>query len=391
MKLDDNVIAIAASDFHIDEYAWSDRPTIRGDSMWAFEWVVKLAIENQLPIIAAGDILDKQLNNANVTGFVKSQLDMLSEAGRSTVYFIQGQHDLQPLPWLVNLNWITRWLDGLGHTINLRKHLSGPCEARVHGIDWTPADKIQAKLDAIPPGTEIVVMHQVTKQLMEELGPIKTFELDATKIPHATLLILGDFHRTRTKKVVGASGQNLTIISPGSTNMRSIDEPAEKNVVLIKSDLSTEFMRIPTRPKFEFNITDESELESFTGSIDRKAELLRQQPTELPEHIRKPLVWVKFNAEIPGAYNRIREAVGECGHLFTKCLESDADEKEWKEQEDIIERHISKQIDELGPLACLPLLVDREEDPLAFSIIQRMLTEGDPVAVLEEERKRFIN
>jgi DNA repair exonuclease SbcCD nuclease subunit len=389
-EIDSDVIAIACADTHLDEYAWSDRHEIRGDSMWSFKWITQLACAKGVPLIIAGDVFDKQLNNATVVGYAAEQI-----ADIATV-FIQGQHCFQkPYPWLSqvgpssdNDDGYTEWIGGdPGDFI------------RIHGVefrgaDWMPANKVQARLDQITPSVDVMVMHQVTKQLMKEMmEQIKTFELDVTLIPFAKLLILGDFHRTRILKVQGATGQALTVISPGSTNMRSIDEPSDKYVFLIKKDLTFDRVQIPTRPKLESIIETEEDLKAFCR-IGGICDWTHKDATEagVPEHISKPLVWVKFNPDLQLAYQRIRDAVGDHGHLFTAPISQEKQEEESLPAGDENEEMaMAREMEDIGPLACLPLRVNKEEDPAAFSLLQRLLTEPDPQAVLAEERKRYIS
>jgi predicted phosphodiesterase len=382
---DQEAIAIACADLHLDENAWKDRSEIHGDSMWSLKWICDLAQERRLPVIMAGDVLDKQLNNAAVTRSVRYNL---AKVGR-TIMYVQGQHDMQPLPWLSSLNdENTSWLDFDCRTMKRPSSIPG---VGIWGIDWTPANKIQDRLNEIPKDTDILVMHQVTKDLMKELRELKHWELQASQIPHARLLILGDFHRTRIVKTKGATGQDLTIISPGSTNMRSIDEPPDKYVFLINRHLEYEKVRIPTRPKLEFTIKDEVDFNYFVGIAAVQLEGARKQALKdgVPEHISKPLQLVKFNSSIPYVYRRITEAVGDYGHLFTDVIGSTENPDETPEDES--EVVMSQGIKEFGPSACLHLCVDKEKDPKAYNLLSRVLEEKDYMAVLMEERSKYIN
>jgi hypothetical protein len=119
----EGTIAIACADLHLDEFAWSDRRAIHGDSMWSFKWIMDLSQEHDLPVIMAGDVLDKPINNATVANFIR-----LNITKSSLVAFIQGQHCRQQMtPWLSALDDfyenepVTHWLgdrsynDGFGY------------------------------------------------------------------------------------------------------------------------------------------------------------------------------------------------------------------------------------------------------------------------------------
>src|SRR6185295_7794652 len=171
MKLPAGIIAIACADLHLDQHAWADRHKICGDSLWAFRWIVDLAIENSLPIIAAGDLLDKQLNNSSVIGFLKEQIDRLNGDGKDGVsalrmfYHIQGQHDMQTIPWATQmgaeLGWLASYKQSLNDDMILPWEPSIPAgpekgKYRLQGIDWTPANKIQEILDMLPETTDVL-------------------------------------------------------------------------------------------------------------------------------------------------------------------------------------------------------------------------------------------
>lgn len=378
-----NYVAIGASDLHLDEHAWADRKNIYGDSMWAFEWLVDLAISRDLPLILAGDVLDRQLNNAKLARFLKGQLNRLSEASLS-VYFVQGQHDLQQNPWLTSLGDSCIHLNASGTP----RFLLGSNNKfiRLHGIDWTPASGVQAALSAIPEDTDILVMHQVTLQFMQELGDVKIYELDLLQVPYAKLLFIGDFHRHRMLNVTGATGQALKVVSPGSTNIRSINEPDAKYAFLIDEDLSLEPIKIPTRPKVEFEIQDESEIESITELAVKTAGEFEKEVLKngAPEWIAKPLIRLRFDPNMPMAYKRISRIIGDSGYFFPAYTNNNSNTKEIANRS-----QCDKEISELGPIAGLPFLVDKKKDEPLFTLLQRLLTEDKPEQVLESERKKF--
>lgn len=379
---DSDYIAIAAGDLHLDEHAWADRRNIYGDSMWSFQWITDLAMKKDLPLLFAGDVLDRQLNNATLAQFLRERLAVL-DAANISIFFIQGQHDMQPCPWLSSLG------RSCVHAHDYTAFF-GSTDAPIgmYGIDWTPATGIKEALAKIPEGTGLLMMHQVTIQLMQELGETKIYELDVMQIPHAKLLILGDFHRHRIISTRGSTGNPLTVLSTGSTNMRSIDEPGEKYVFLIKRDLTFDRLRIPTRPKLEVEIREEKDLGTVLleavesarkAAIDSRAE-------GVPDHISKPLLRVRFDPNIPLAYKRIEEAIGTNAHFFPSYVDGTKPKAVIRPEE----AH-EEQISDLGPVASLPQLVNKDREPMLFGLLQRLLTEQSPTEVLAAERAKYIN
>lgn len=379
-------VAIGASDLHLDEHAWADRKNICGDSMWSFEWLVNLAIAKGLPLVLAGDVLDRQLNNAKLARFLRKQLQKLDDANIK-VYFVQGQHDLQKDPWLFSLGGDLCFHLGNPDVGGATPLTSGSGkEVYLYGIDWTPASGIADALKRIPKDTDLLIMHQVTLQFMQELGDVKIYELDMLQIPYAKLLFIGDFHRHRMINLTGATGQQLRVVSPGSTNIRSINEPDSKYVFMIGDDLSLEPIKIPTRPKVESEIHNEDELETVTevavkAALELEAQVLEQGA---PEWVAKPLIRLRFDPNMPMAYKRISRIIGDNGFFFPAYFTSTSNPKSIANLD-----QCDKEISELGPIAGLPFLVDNKKDPRLFSLLQRLLTEDNASQVLNSERKKF--
>ena len=125
-------VAVLCSDLHLDEYTWRDRPSLCGDSKHAFQQVVDFACKKNLPIIAAGDLIDTKRNVAGPIGFLRRCMDQLEDADCG-FYYIQGQHELQGSPWLGEIHRWPTWLHGRREDI---------CGVQVGGIDWTPRDQV---------------------------------------------------------------------------------------------------------------------------------------------------------------------------------------------------------------------------------------------------------
>jgi len=364
-------VFIAFSDAHVDDHAWADRPEICGDSQDAFRQVVRYAIKFQLPIVAAGDLLDRKRNDALPIGFVRRMMDELAEAG-VPFYFTQGQHELQGTPWLSEIHKWPTWLHG--GSIRLASGINA------YGIDWQPREKVPEALAAVPAGTDVLIMHQVCHEFM---GGITIAEMDFGQVPHAKLLIVGDYHEHRTYEARGAQGQMLKVLSPGSTNMRKIDEPPLKKFFVVSDDLTCKSVRLRTRPYLGWDILDEGSLEHFIENVVPELQSLAQE-SGLPADSAKPLLRVRYREEIPNAYARIAAAVGTAGHLFTKVLAATRDDEEAVEGEETY-----AEVEELGLLGCLPLMVDETEEPEVFQLVHQLLATDDPQAALAAARGEY--
>ena len=364
---------IATSDWHLDSHAWADRPEIAGDSLAAVSQIFTYAIKHQLPIMAAGDLLDRKINAAGLVARLRGLLDRLREAG-VPLYFVEGQHELQAddNPWLEASHDWPVWLSAEAAGVELGGYT-------IRGIDWTPREELPAKLAEVPENTSVLLMHQVCHEFM---GGITTAEMSFAQVPHARLLVVGDYHEHRRELYKGAQGQDLQVLSPGSTNMRKIDEPPDKKFFVVYDDLSFKSVRLATRPVVRQEVLSPEMLDMFVENI--RAELKEiTSLSKLPETLSKPLVWVRYRADVPDAYPRIKSAVGEWGHLFTKII-TPKDDPEKIEGEETYE-----EVEELGLVGCLPLIVDETEEPEVFQLCRRLLESDAPQSALAKAREEF--
>lgn len=367
-----STVAFAAtSDLHVDEHAWADRPEICGDSQAAFTKVCAFALKHRTPIIAAGDLLDRKRNDALPIGFIRRQMDELQEKN-IPFYFIQGQHELQPDPWLSEVHRWPTWLHRTSVTIG---------GLRVYGIDWTSREALPDLLKEVPIDTDVLVLHQVCHEFM---GGITVAEMHLAQAPYVRMVVVGDFHEHKILRLNGLHGQNVTVLSPGSTNMRKIDEPALKRFFLVHEDLSVKSVRIPTRPFLQQEILSEEMLSEFVQSIRGILKDLTEEST-LRDGLDKPLLRVLYRADLENAYSRIASAVAGWGHLFTKVLPVPTEATEG----DNSGEEAYEEVTDLGLIGCLPLMVDEAEEPAVYQLAHRLLSADDPQAALAAAREEY--
>lgn len=303
-------IAILTSDTHLRDQTWLERRSLRGDAFYSFEQIITMSLDRGLPILAAGDLIDRRRNEAQIAEFVRQQLGRLP--GREWFLYIQGQHELQyPRPWLSALHEHCLWLD-VEHGI---RRLDTP-HAVVCGVDWRPAVKLEAALELVPSDCDILLMHQVCKDLMG----MGAHELSVDQVPHAKLLAIGDFHVHRQIQARNAAGDLIHVLSPGSTSMQKIDEPVDKYVYVLYDDLDYESVRLRTRPAFRKVLQTPGDLDAFVLQFPLLLERAESDASEdeLPDVLRTPIVDVTYADDIPDAYRRLTELVGDKAHLFLK-------------------------------------------------------------------------
>jgi hypothetical protein len=356
-----NPLFVFAADLHIQPCAWVKHPTLRGDAYESVTQIVDYCLQNRMPLVLGGDIFDSKRPDPFSVRFLGQQIARMFEASLNFT-FIQGDHDYHPhAPW-PTVSGMAIPLNGMSVTI---------AGYNLYGLDWTPRDQLPAALATIPEGTDFLVTHQS----WAEIQGIGQVEGSVAHIPHANYLFTGDYHVGLQKDVQAEDGRVVHVYSAGSTCMQSIDERYEKYFLVVGVEDGQFVVRrepLLTRMKFELIYNNEEEL---TADLARNMfdEMANDPRLEhLPEAIRKPILRVTFDDEIPDALTRITEAAGDRFHIFpnpqrvVEEVEVDLDE--------VPEGSFDTLLD-----ACRRLATDEDH----YNIAARILRSEDPTAELE--------
>jgi hypothetical protein len=302
---------VFCADLHLVDGAWSSRPAIYGDSYYSFEQIVDYCIEHKLPMIMGGDILEKKQNLARPIAKLCAGLSRMQVAN-VPVYYIQGNHEYdRNAPWLSVHEWPI-------HMHEARFDING---VSVCGFDWLPRGEIQEAFKRVPTTVDILVTHQVWKDLMGNVGRP---ECELTDVHHVQTVLAGDFHITKTVESTNAQGQPINMLSPGSTCMQDIGEAPEKSFFVVgripaTGQITFVPVALKTRKFLGYTVKDQETLDKLcAGEFVR--DIQAASPAWLPEEIQKPLVRVKFDKRLPDAHLRITTAVGEAAHLFCDAI-----------------------------------------------------------------------
>lgn len=372
---------IDIADAHLQETTWVDRRGLRGDAFYSFEQIVDDAIEQRCPIVANGDLINRRRNESGVPEFIRRQMNRLEKAGLD-FFYIQGQHELQyPTPWFSALHDLPQWLDYQHGKAKDGLSING---IRVAGLDWHPAESLKLAFEQMPKA-DVLVMHQVCREFM---GGIAAAEMTFDMVPHAQLLLIGDFHEHRTFETAGLQGQPLQVLSPGSTCMQKISETPEKAYFYIYDDLSFESVPLKTRRFYASSpLVDDDQLDELLASLPELIAGLRADAVTagLPPDLQMPILDITYSDALNNAYRRITRVVGDSAHLFLKVLPIAPVSLQAHPREAI------REAAENGLLGCLPFIVDKAEYPMAFSILQRLLStpDGEERKVLQEIRDEY--
>jgi hypothetical protein len=306
---------VFTADLHLEDGAWSTRPGIYGDAYYSFAQIVDYCIEHKLPLILGGDVLERKNNSARPIAKLCEGLSRMQSAA-VPVYYIQGNHEYdRNAPWLSVHPW----------PIHLHQYclpfgsINGP---RVYGLDWLPRGDIQAALAQVPADTDILITHQVWKDLMGNLGRT---ECELTDVYHVQTVLAGDFHVTKTVTGVNAQGKTVTMLSPGSICMQDLGESCEKFFFVIGREpdekISFKPVKLETRRFASYVVKDQEGLDDLcAGKLAFDIEVAAQDAEVLPEEIKKPIFRVKFDKALPDAFLRLSTAAGDSVHLFCEAL-----------------------------------------------------------------------
>ena len=213
---------VFCADLHLEDGAWSSKPTIYGDSYYSFKQIVDYCIEHRLPLILGGDVLERKQNQARPIAKLCEGLSRMQTA-QINVYYIQGNHEYdRNAPWLSVHPWPIHL-----HDTGVQ---FGDAEVGIWGLDWLPRGEIQEALKQVPEDTDILITHQVWKDFMGSVGRI---ECELTEVHHVHTVLAGDFHVTKVAESVNAQGKPIKMLSPGSTAMQDIGEDQHKSFFVI--------------------------------------------------------------------------------------------------------------------------------------------------------------
>lgn len=296
--------AIFFADAHLDTHNWVGYPQLSGDSISSFTQICDYAIKNKIGrIIGAGDLIDVTEPSSVVVSTIREAIARLSDEGIA-FYYIQGQHELASPPWMSAIH------SGAKHLHN--SHISLESGQTVYGLDWQPADLLAGAMKRALEYADkrsIFVCHQVWEEFM---GGIAACEGSLYTVPHVKTVFTGDYHKNVVTRLVTSSGGTIQVISPGSTNLRAINEPVVKYFYVHYIDGSWERKRLTTRKVLAVSIDDDAQLERIVAKLPA---VLEKHAAENPA-FPNPILRVKYHADVRALKARMKAAAGDRGYLF---------------------------------------------------------------------------
>lgn len=358
-----NPAAILFADSHLQHPgAWVSRPTISEDSFHSFKQLIDKAIELQVPLIGAGDLIDRQRNDSDPIVFMIREMERLWREAAENLYFTQGQHEMQSKPWF----------DSCSNAVHIHgEHTALAGVGVMYGIDFQPHGRLEAALEQIPDDVDLLVMHQVWGEFM---GNITSPQGLLCNLPGQVRTVLtGDFHQHITKKIRNVDGEEMRVLSPGSTCMQEISEPDLKYFFVLMHDGTVESHELYARPVIRSDImTMADDVDMFVEDIGSRIEKMIDE-SEFPG---KPLIHVKYAANLADVKQRVTRVVDDRAHVFLKEIPPDKEDvmRRRERREELGDRHASTLESELSDY-----LKEHEKVHLE-DVVRRLLEAPDKAA-----------
>jgi hypothetical protein len=358
---------VFCADTHLADGSWASRPAISGDAYYSLTQIIDYCLQHALPLVIGGDVLDVKRNLASPVRILCEQMARM-QAANLPVYYTQGQHELdRNTTWMSVHTW-PKHVNQQTFVIN---------GVKLWGIDWLPRGDIQTAFQQVPPDTDILVCHQVWKDLMKNIGRP---ECELSDVHYVRHVLTGDFHVTTIERGVNAQGEPVSLYSPGSTCMQDISEAQDKYFYVVgggQQEFVVEPVQLRTRRFKAYTLTDQNSLDVFcTGGFSADVAQLVLSPL-LPDGIDKPLVRVKFDKRLPDAHLRITTAVDKAAHLFCEALV----DKSRGEQE------TNRAVAQNDLVAVIGELLDK--NPAALKLATALLGAENSTAALEQQFAEF--
>ena len=356
---------LVVSDTHLSDRIWKHRP-IEGDSYYSWHQIVDLAIIYEVEaVILAGDLLDKQTNTSRAIKELMAGLQKLRE-NHVEIYFNQGQHEFQEIPWMSLEDGVAEWLDVATIKTQNGWNIAGSDYKNSEGLmDFLQSQRAKA--------ADILVCHQVWLEFMGEICKPQGSFSDIP--PNVRYLITGDYHESLCQEY-----GKLVVISPGSTHLRSISEPEDKCVysMTLPDDRSkAKIAQLPlrTRRVIEIKLEQNTEFKLAAAQVEAYLGMAADYAKEfdLPEHIAKPLMRLIFPQTAVELSNQVTKLVADRAHLFYKQVKFVSPES----LEPDINQHTDAS-ERVGMLNCLDTYLDKKKQPATYGLATRLLQAPDP-------------
>jgi len=352
-------------DLHLSHTVWDDHPDIRDDAILNTARFLDLAHQRNCEVILCGDIFDVVNPPPSVIREFRILMDMC-QSMEMKVYYFQGNHDKRPVPWPMALHDHPIYVgDGKPFKIgNLT------CVA----LDYLGRERIETAIQEVnknPP--DVLFLHQAVKQALK-FENAWNCDLDWVS-PKTRKVILGDIHKAMDMKFPGGVAHYT-----GASSPRNIDELGDKSFLVLKQDLTTERVALPSRPMKRVTLSESSVDEITQWAVSAVSEAYTTDPVGRLH----PVLFLRYTAQETAVATKLRDD-----------LHSDVPSKRLKVVLQAIEdvQHGTFSVDDKPGDTVVDLLnkrLDQGSQKREYGLVLELWqSPEDPVDIITSHRKAF--
>jgi DNA repair exonuclease SbcCD nuclease subunit len=364
-------VIVFAADLHLSPLIWQDMPGLYGDAYTALGEIVEYCIKNKpVALILGGDIFDRTRPDSQSVDVFLSAMQLMAD-NNILVYAIQGQHERADPPWARVSKRVRCSVESPFVTVT-----DGDVDITIGGLDNMPMTQLQTALASMKPVPDILVLHQMAKEVMPIDG---AWDFDMEWVPKDVKLVLaGDYHIPTVPPELGR------LVYAGSTHMRSLDELGPHSFITVaplikkksaKSKTSVwtgafDVQRVPFhgRTVIQLRVMTPEDLTAALDTLDKAAVVKDDK-----------LVYMKYSPAVQDALQRISDVCKAKGlFLRTKSMS--------------VGTEVVADVPQIGEAtleACLSRMVNRVTDPALFSFVLSLLQAQEPRAALDAAKKQL--
>lgn len=339
-------------DLHVTDHIWSTQRDITGDARQGYDQVIDLGIQlfesgRINAIMLLGDLFDTINPRTELIRHVRQGIERC-QAASLPVYYIDGNHDKRPTPWL---NAVHDWPQYVGGGRPFQVVDGGP---QLCALDYNVFDVVEGFCRELPE-CDALFLHQQCRQYMDIAG---AWDFDLGWLPdRVRRVVMGHVHDTWDYDMGGGRSAHYT----GSTHMRAIDQLYDKSSLLLNADLSVARLPLRSRPATAIAIRMPAEIEAIHQWLESVVD------PHLPPviHLTHPI----------SLADDVRSAIAVCERhptnpLFIRKQVSDIDDI--GQLVDVRQARPSATAAEL-----LPEVIDPQAYPESFRLVLDLIKEGN--------------
>ena len=258
-------------------------------------------------VVIGGDLFDSPRPDARSVFVAQSVVREIKEAGIK-VFGIDGNHDLSD-------EW---WLKVIGADILFPYEATDVANVTASGVSYKNGRDLIAEIESMADAgmkTDFLVAHFALAEMngggsadtgVQELSPL----LDKLGVK---CVLMGHVHIPDARKWNG-----VLYVNPGSTEMKSINEPKEKFFFLVDTDTwEAEPVPLETREMRTVEIGNETELAAFKQALTDESERVANGVLE-----RRPFYQILADDAIDDAFKRLSKTIHDTGAIARIVMRS---------------------------------------------------------------------